>query len=240
MKVIIGNYKTYLSPYKVARALCFWVPKKPDKYGELNPPDWVDDFGEFLAYGFQRPDPDRARRIFDDNREPSWFYKFLLWFNDVRGEQRRSIRIDPWDIWSMDSTLTPIILPMLQQLREKKHGSPGDMPAFTHVSDQGLQLSFDFYSEGDEAAWAQGHVQWTEIMDKMIWSFEQLSTDWEQQFHHGKSDLMLVKQPGTDYSVMERGPLDTSWFDIKGYQEHDKKIQEGLELFGKYFRNLWD
>ena len=30
------------------------------------------------------------------------------------------------------------------------------------------------------------------------------------------------------------------WFDANGHAEHVKRIQEGLDLFGKYYRNLWD
>ena len=43
------------------------------------------------------------------------------------------VKIDHYDTWSMDHTLSPIILPMLKQLKEKKHGAPGvddeDVPA---------------------------------------------------------------------------------------------------------------
>ena len=34
------------------------------------------------------------------------------------------IQIDPWDTWNMYNTLADIILPMLKQLKETKHGSP--------------------------------------------------------------------------------------------------------------------
>ena len=40
------------------------------------------------------------------------------------GEQKKSIRIDPWDTWSMDHTLAEIIHPMLKQLRKTAHGAP--------------------------------------------------------------------------------------------------------------------
>jgi len=37
-----------------------------------------------------------------------------------------------------------------------------------------------------------------------------------------------------------KGPNDTSTFDRKGYEQHSARIQRGMELFGKYFRALWD
>ena len=41
-----------------------------------------------------------------------------------KGNQKVSIRIDPWDTWSMDTTLAHIVLPMLKQLKATKHGAP--------------------------------------------------------------------------------------------------------------------
>jgi hypothetical protein len=37
-----------------------------------------------------------------------------------------------------------------------------------------------------------------------------------------------------------RGPNDTHKWDKDGYMKHNERIQVGLVLFGKYFRNLWD
>jgi hypothetical protein len=37
-----------------------------------------------------------------------------------------------------------------------------------------------------------------------------------------------------------KGPNDTSYFDIEGYQKHHNRINNGTRLFGKYYRNLWD
>ena len=40
------------------------------------------------------------------------------------GQKSKYIKIDPWDTWSMYTSLGHIALPMLKQLREEKHGSP--------------------------------------------------------------------------------------------------------------------
>ena len=57
---------------------------------------------------------------------------------DDDGERTINVRIDDFDTWSMDHTLAPIILPMLIQLKETKHGSPkvddADVP---HLQKQG-------------------------------------------------------------------------------------------------------
>ena len=41
-----------------------------------------------------------------------------------RRVQKIKVRIDKWDTWSMDHTLAHIVLPMLVQLKETKHGAP--------------------------------------------------------------------------------------------------------------------
>ena len=45
-----------------------------------------------------------------------------IWFD--RRTQRVKVHIDQWDTWSMDHTLASVVLPMLKQLQETKHGSP--------------------------------------------------------------------------------------------------------------------
>jgi len=40
------------------------------------------------------------------------------------GDRVIDVHIDEFDTWSMDDTLSHIILPMLKQLKETKHGAP--------------------------------------------------------------------------------------------------------------------
>lgn len=162
-----------------------------------------------------------------------------VYIGPYRKNRRIDVRIDKHDTWSMDSTLAYIILPMLKQLRETQHGS-AMMPAFEQTSTNSLQYCFPFYEEGDNAAWEEGHKQWEEVLDKMIWSFEQINTEWEHQFESGVSDIYFEKVPGTTHSVMKYGPNHTFVYDYDGATKHRERIQEGLELFGKYYMNLWD
>ena len=113
------------------------------------------------------------------------------------------VKIDKWDTWGMDHTLAQIILPMLKQLKETKHGVPGDF-----VWDEEKQC---------EKPFKQAEKAWNKVLDQMIWSFEQiLDEENDEQFHTGGK------------------------FNVKAHQKHQKKIQDGLTLFGKYYRNLWD
>lgn len=115
----------------------------------------------------------------------SWF-SFAKKFNiDTSLWQKDKIVIEPHDTWSMDVTISKIIVPMLIQLRDTKHGYPNDLT----------------------------EESWDEILEKMIWSFAEAST------------------------FYERG-----WDDISkpACEAYSKRLQEGFELFGKYFSNLWD
>jgi hypothetical protein len=157
-------------------------------------------------------------------------------------KQKKVIRIDKQDTWNMAETLADIILPMLKQLKDCKHGSPGTMPAFNESTDhQWPQMCFEFYKDGDNDSWKLAHDQWDEAMDKMIWSFEQICLDdRDSQFHSGHSNWAMQPLPQGGGSVMVAGPGHTAKFDQKGYTAYHEKIQEGLDLFGKYYMNLWD
>jgi hypothetical protein len=132
------------------------------------------------------------------------------------------IKIDSYDTWNMDYTLSLVIVPMLKQLKNTKHGIPASLC-------------------NDEVPFEESEVKWNEILDKMIWAFEQKTADdWEKQFHTGEIDLQFVESELEGFSTMQHGPNHTHEFDAEGYAKHVNKMQEGFELFGKYFSNLWD
>ena len=160
------------------------------------------------------------------------------------------VEIERFDTWSLDNTLAYIILPALIQLKQHKMGIPGefgDVGGESHAS----QLSFEFYIESHDAAFDEGCKRWEEILDKMIWSFQQIALDdYENIYHHGTLDFDWEKtedkypNPITGkmenmYQLVDKNP-EEHWYDVVGNRLHDERIQEGLELFGKYYRNLWD
>jgi hypothetical protein len=79
----------------------------------------------------------------------------------------------------------------------------------------------------------------------MIWSFEQLQLDWEDQFGSGEVDMKsvpIVDEATGEVKLYEmiRGPNDTYIFDSVGYNLHLLRIKDGLNLFSKYYMSLWD
>jgi len=223
MKIYIGPYKNFIGPYQIMDMLFFWQ----DRYAE-----------EKLRERWDYKLHDKLAMLLAGKKQDSWCSKLCEWIHSKR-ERKIKIHIDKYDTWNMDSTLALIIVPMLKQLKETADHSPM-MTAHEQSSEGSSQLCFPFYAEGDKDAWDHGHEEWQEILDKMIWSFEQVNTDWEKQFQSGKLDFTFVKDEETNLMKVEYGPNNTYKYDEEALAKHIERMQEGFELFGKYYRNLWD
>ena len=73
----------------------------------------------------------------------------------------------------------------------------------------------------------------------MIWAFESIKNpDFEEQFYSGKCDWILEEtSTGT---IMQDGPNNTFKIDRDKYDENMNRQKNGLLLFAKYYRSLWD
>lgn len=141
------------------------------------------------------------------------------------GEEKRKVevKIHGYDAWSADSTLAFIIVPVLKKLKKHTHGYPSE------------------FEQGEDEDGSKGMAAWAAILDKMIWAFEQVNEDYEEQYYSGEVDWN--SEPCADNSEFIRmvyGPNHTFKTDLEGLGAHEKRMQEGFDLFGKYYRNLWD
>jgi len=242
MKAYIGPYKNWVGPHQVAQAILFWIPKKKDEYGYPYTDERVYKFGEWLAHGSIEPDPEVGQvRVWGDNRPNTWFYKLLLWI-DSKKKRNIKVRIDRWDTWSMDDTLSHIILPMLKKLRDNKHGATyvddADVPEHLR-STNATELSQE---EKNVCAPDNNHfLRWDYVLDEMIFAFETKAgvlQGWEDQFTTGEYDLQTVLKEDGLYEVVN-GPNMTAKTDWDGHKMYANRIQNGCRLFGKYYQNLW-
>ena len=161
------------------------------------------------------------------------------------------VKIDNFDTWSLDHTLATIIYPALLQLKATKHGVPSEFVNDVGGTSWEEQDSFDFYKETHDEYWEIGSKRWDEALDKIIWSFEQIaSKNYDDKYHHGRGEYDWVETDRTfpnpvtgkiepTYQMVDKNP-DEHWYDHVGQMKHEERIQEGLDLFGKYFRALWD
>ena len=157
------------------------------------------------------------------------------------------VKIDRYDTWNMDSTLGLIILPMLKQLKNDKHGSPSvddeDVP-------QELKSTSAPAKENEWDTDENWFKRWDWVIDEMIFAFEhKLNRDWEDAYRKGEHDMLWVpvdvhgnEVPKGDhkYFQMKRGPNDTYECDYDGMQLVENRIANGFRLFGKYYQGLWD
>jgi len=184
------------------------------KYGYVNWPNEHSRFENTLEWV--------EDRIQDVYNVFNW-----IWFD--RRQQRVKVHIDRWDTWSMDHTLAPIILPMLVQLKETKHGAPHvdleDVPKELH----GKKLTKKQKEQGEVDD--KHFERWDWVLHEMIWAFEQKCRDhWEEDYYgpyiEGEGDGIL----GGHFE----------WTDDEGRQKHQERMSNGFRLFGKYFESLWD
>jgi len=238
MKVYISKYRDHwISPYTIMDYAFWWTDwskcaRKKD----------IPTLEEATTLYIERPDwCDR----WADRLNP--ISLAIQWVWDRVHPAINYVKIDYWDTWSMDHTLSPIILPMLRQLKEKKHGSP-----FVDDEDVPDELKSTNAPPKEDEYDVDGnhHARWDWVMDEMIFAFTCKTDDsWEDAFRSGTFDMTTVPvdEAGNEvakgehkYYQMKDGPGHTYRCDYEGMRVVEARIQNGFRLFGKYYQALWD
>ena len=227
MKIYKSNYRNHwVSPYVILEKIFFW---REIDYDE----PLIEKLSDFL------------------NPFSIAWQKFL----DFVHPRINYVKIDRYDTWSMDHTLADILLPMLKQLRDTKHGSPlvvlEDLPEELRMvgyEDWSSQLRFDFgdSEQHEKESWEITHRRWEWVLNEMIFAFEHYVDDtWEEAFRSGEHDMIHVpcewyENGKPKLYKIEKGPNDTYVCDYEGMNKVYKRMENGFRLFGKYYRGLWD
>ena len=212
MRVWISNYRnTWLSPYTILEKAFFW---REIDYDEPMIKRWNKILTPFC-------------NVLQKVRQfvyPRWEY----------------IKIERWDTWSMDHTLAHIILPMLKQLQDTKHGAP-------NVDDEDApEYLRSYMAQPKEYEWdidSLHFLRWDWVLDEMIWAFEQKLKDDDESEFFDHSAYADNEDDEVDHNAwlndMSEGKskLKVDWDGLKAHQE---RKQNGYRLFGKYYQNLWD
>jgi hypothetical protein len=148
-------------------------------------------------------------------KNDSWLQKAFLWVEDKR-KRTIKVQIDKWDTWSTDHTLSLIILPLLKQLKATTHGAPivqdEDVPE--ELRSTNAPKPEQSYDVDDNH-----FKRWEWVLDEMIFAHEHIVSDeWENEYYK------------------HANPDNIDWDGLKAMHE---RIQNGLNLFGKYYRGLW-
>ena len=237
MKVYISKYRDHwISPYTMLDYAFFWTDwskcardksirslEEESRYVER--PEWTERWSDYL----------------------NPISRAIQWVWDRVHPAINLVKIDYWDTWSMDHTLSPIILPMLKQLKAAKHGAPfvDDEDVPDHLKSTAAPAK-----ENEWDTDANHFLRWDWAMDEMIFAFTcKVDDSWEDAFRSGDIDMLWVPvdADGNEvpkgehkFSEMRRGPNDTYKCDYEGMRVVEARIQNGFRLFGKYFSALWD
>jgi hypothetical protein len=224
MKIYKSNYRSHwISPYTIIDYMFFWTAwSKCSRHRGIvedeafvDHPAWVERASTYLA------PVSRA----------------IQWILDLAHPPINYIKIDRYDTWSMDHTLADIILPMLRQLKETKHGAP-----FTDDEDVPEYLR-SHMAQPKEHEWdtdSLHFMRWDWILDEMIWAFEQkVADDAESQFFD-HSAYEKDKVPVRDWLADMENRVNKTRYDKEGHEAWSKRKANGFRLFGRYLENLWD
>jgi hypothetical protein len=158
----------------------------------------------------------------------TWVGDVLQWLH-TKKKRKVYIKIDKYDTWSMDHTLSLLILPMLKQLHATKHGSPSvddeDVPE--HLKSTSAPTRENTWDIDDNH-----FKRWDWVMDEMIWAFEQMVDEESTEQFYDHSEVNKKD------SLEEQ--INKIKIDYAGIQVHEDRMKNGFRLFGKYYRGLWD
>ncbi len=150
-------------------------------------------------------------------------------YPDGDEERKVEIRIDEYDSWNADQTLSLIALPLIKQLKETKHGS-----AFVDDEDVPEELR-STSAPPKENEWDSDkflHDRWDWVLSEIIWALEQhIDENAEEKFYDHSNvnpEDNLMKQ------------VKAIKIDREGLDAFNARKQNGFRLLGVYWQNLWD
>ncbi len=222
MKVYLSNYRNHwVSPYKIMEKVIFW-----------------------REIDYDEPFIKKCNKVLSPFCT-AW--QSILNFIHPKIDY---VKIDRWDTWSMDHTLAHIILPMLKQLRDTKHGSPmtddEDVPEYLRTvkkprrkkkNDIRDTMQVHAVDMDDDSLI---HKKWDWVINEMIWTFEQKVKDDDESefFDHSAYDYENNTDTAEWLNDLTKGQskLKVDWDGLKAHQE---RKENGFRLFGKYYQGLW-
>jgi len=204
--------KAYIGPYRYRMISNIHTNYMNWKYGRSK---WEDNTNKF-------------ERVLEklESKLQSFYNGTFNKILDKRSDQKIKVKIDRYDAWSADHTLSHIIHPILVQLKETKQGAPW-------VDDEDVPEELRSTSAPTkENGWDldDNHFKrWDYVLDEMLWAFaEKKRNDWESDYYKYEDD------PSAMFG------LKLIWEDREGQKAHQQRMSNGYRLFGKYYESLWN
>jgi len=213
MKAYIGPYRHRWATYNVLHKYYTW---RHDK--------WQPEDLDML---------DKAVKAILDG----WNNTVCRLVNKVWADRDRNIyiHIDRWDIWNVDETIAHLVFPLLLKLRATQHGA-----AFVADEDVPLELR-STEAPPKEHDWDTDDnwfKRWDWVLNEIIWTMGTFIHGVSGQFYHHISKDAEVPEGWKWLNGLGKHP--GFWLDKPGEEAYHARIDNGLRLFGKYYRSLWD
>lgn len=162
-----------------------------------------------------------------------WIYNNTInLYLDKREPQKKTIRIDNYDVWDMSQTLAEIIHPMLVKLQGQKHGSPwvddADVPEKLKSTSAPKPKNVNDLDDNH-------HKRWDWVINEMIFAFDLSRRDWTMDYY----DFEKLDKDDPEYKKHFAG-MKVSLIREDDRKEVQSRIENGRRLFAKYYENLWD
>jgi len=114
------------------------------------------------------------------------------------------------ETWDLGYTVAAFTLPRLKRYKKLNNGVPGAV--LFQVNEEKIHFN------NDEERLNNAKEKWDAVLDRIIWSFEQIVNP-------------------TEEPELEKGE---DWKDYRmRYDVYSKKVQDGINLFAKHFQDLW-
>ncbi len=143
------------------------------------------------------------------------------------------------EVFELYASLAPIILNALIEFNETKFSAAA-------VDDEDVPENLKSTSAPPkENGWADDNwfARWDYVLNEMIFAFQSIVDHTESMYHddywEGEMDVSIEPIDESDLFEFKKGPNHSRTFLKEKYAKIDERIQNGLMLFGKYYRNLW-
>lgn len=163
------------------------------------------------------------------NKKYLWTHPWELIFHygrDLKCAWQRAIKGYCFrDLWSIDHWFIELMPRMLQEFKENSHAYPAKFDTPEEWDKQLDYMIFCFKEANEETCSLKNEYEYNFdfnfIPSEENSSFSTLHITYPTESDKEKADLHYEKE-----------------LELEKYRE--EKLQEGLKLFAKYFRNLWD
>ena len=153
---------------------------------------------------------------------------FIGPYPDRDEERKVEIQIDPWDSWDVSHTLALIALPLIKQLKETKHGSAmvddADVPEEIRSTSAAPKEN-----EWDTDEFV--HARWDWVLDEILFALQAHAGYESESKFYDHSDVNEEDDLMTQVRSIK--------IDREGLEAHQKRVQNGFRLLGKYWTGLW-